>query len=102
MTLFALLAAGGLLTWVMRATFIVLAPPGAHSARIVPLLRRAAPAAFAAMAATTLSKTLDAVGGPVWPWLLAVAVTGGVAWRTRNLAICLATATATITVLTAL
>jgi branched-subunit amino acid transport protein len=82
---FAILAAGGAITWLLRVAFIDLLPPR----RLPPVISRAlegvGPAAMAALIATELSHRIretDPVGAGVS--LAAVIVAGAVAWRTKK------------------
>ena len=97
----AILAAGGFVTWLLRVAFIALAPAG-HPPRLVSRgLRYAAPAAFAALVAVSVSDTANSPG-PLsgWTVLAATAFTGLVAWRTRNVPLTLLAGVVAVTALT--
>jgi branched-subunit amino acid transport protein len=99
---FALVGAG-LVTWILRISFITLIPPE----RLPEIVRRAlhnvGPAALAALVVTGLAHG----GGPAAlvqpsPHLLAALVAGVVAWRTRNIAFTAGSALVALWALTAL
>ena len=82
MTAFAVLAAGGLISWVIRVAFITLVP----SSRFPSVVRRAiegiGPAAMAALIATELAHQVQAGGTQAAAALGAALIAGMVAWRT--------------------
>jgi MYXO-CTERM domain-containing protein len=85
MTAFAILAAGGAVTWLIRVAFINFVP----SSRLPPIARRAVegvgPAAMAALIATELSQHVQTGGtGEPAASLGAAVVAGLAAWRTRK------------------
>jgi branched-subunit amino acid transport protein len=87
---FLIIAAAGVVTWLLRASFITLAgsrelPEGAQG-----LLAHARPALLSALLATATIGSGGAAGGLVLlPKIAGVAVAGVVAWRRRNLAVTL-------------
>jgi branched-subunit amino acid transport protein len=100
MTTFAVLAAGGAITWLLRATLIVFTPSSAVANRLGAALRYAPPAAFATLAVTSLTAAAHDTGHSIWRYAAAAAVTAVTARFTRNLAVPLAAGAAAITVLT--
>ena len=85
MTAFAILAAGGAVTWLIRVAFINIVP----SSRLPSIARRAVegagPAAMAALIATKLSQHVRTGGaGDTAASLGAAVVAGLVAWRTKK------------------
>lgn len=100
MTTFIVLAAGGALTWLLRAALIVFTPSTAVADRMATALRYASPAAFASLAMTSLTTAAHDTGHGVWRYAAAVAVTAVTARFARNLAVPLLTAAAAVTVLT--
>jgi branched-subunit amino acid transport protein len=97
----AILAAGGLATWLLRIAFIALAPSGHPPALVARALRHAAPAAFAALVAVGVSDAATG-SGPLagWPVLAATAVTAAVARRSRNVPLTLLCGVVAITAFT--
>lgn len=97
----AILAAGGLVSWLLRVAFIALAPAGDPPAAVARGLRHAAPAAFAALIAVSVSDAARSSGDlRGWPVLAATAVTALVARRTRRVALTLLAGVLAITALT--
>jgi branched-subunit amino acid transport protein len=85
MIAFAILAAGGAVTWLIRVTFINVVP----SSRLPSIVRRAVegvgPAAMAALIATKLSQHVQTGGtGETAASFGAAVVAGVVAWRTKR------------------
>jgi len=85
MTAFAILAAGGAVTWLIRVAFINVVP----SSRLPSIARRAiervGPASLAALIATELSQQVRAGGdGETAAVLGAAVVAAAVAWRTKK------------------
>jgi branched-subunit amino acid transport protein len=91
MTAFAILAAGGAVTWLIRVAFIGVVP----SSRLPTIARRAVesvgPAAMAALIATELSEHMQSggTGEPAAAFAAAV-VAGIVAWRMKKPALTVA------------
>ncbi|MFZ2012740.1 MAG: AzlD domain-containing protein [Nocardioides sp.] len=72
----AVLTASGLVTWMLRVAFIGLAPAKWRPRTLGGLLRHAAPAAFAALAAAAVSTTAAGDGSlSGWPVVAATATT---------------------------
>jgi branched-subunit amino acid transport protein len=84
MTAFAILAAGGAVSWLIRVAFINLIP----SSRLPSIARRAVeqvgPAAMAALVATQLSQQVRTGTGEVTASFGAAVVAATIARRTRN------------------
>ena len=100
MTTFAVLAAGGAVTWLLRAALIVFVASTGFADRIAAALRYAAPAAFASLAVTSLTAASHDTGDALWRYAIAAAVTAAAARLGRNLAVPLLAGAATVTVLT--
>jgi branched-subunit amino acid transport protein len=99
MEVFILIAAG-VVTWMLRASFIVLGNrvtlPGA-SERVIANAR---PAMLAALIASTLLAAGGGEASAIPPsWLVATAVAALVAWRSGNLALTCAAGVATLSAL---
>jgi branched-subunit amino acid transport protein len=81
-----ILALAGVASYGLRASFIATAGAFALPASVDRLLRYARPAILAALVATSLARSAEGSGMPLVPVeVLAAAVAGYVAWRTRNL-----------------
>ena len=100
MRTFVVLAAAGATTWILRAALIVFMPSTATAQRISTALRYAAPAAFAALAATALTTAADDTGREIWPFAVAAVVTVLTARPGRNLALPLLAGAVTVSLLT--
>ena len=77
------LATAGLLSWSLRVLFITLVPAHRMPVRLRGMLKHTSPAVVAALVATGLSRPSGS-GFPA-PAVLALLVSGLVAWRTRSL-----------------
>lgn len=77
-----LFTASGLVTWILRVAFIGFAPATWRPRQLNGVLRHAAPAAFAALAAAAVSTTANGDGSlSGWPVVAATATTLLVARR---------------------
>jgi len=85
MSTVAVFLAAGALTWVLRASFIFGLRSRESAARLEPVVKLAAPAALAALAATSLSSIADHSRQGEWPLMVGAMVAALAAWRTRNL-----------------
>jgi len=85
MSTVAVFLAAGALTWVLRASFIFGLRSRESAARLEPMVKLAAPAALAALAATSLSSIADHSRQGEWPLMVGAMVAAFAAWRTRNL-----------------
>lgn len=92
------LAAAGLVSWVLRVLFITLVPARRLPERFRRALNHAAPAALAALIATSLVRPSGG-GFPAAP-VLALLAGALVAWRTRSLLLSTAAAVGAFTLLT--
>ena len=99
MTTLAVFAAAGAVTWVLRVAFITVVPARHLPASVIDTLRYAGPAAFAALLVTTLTAHPAGPAVDHWRTITAVAVTGVVTWRLRNLMVAIGTGAVAITVL---
>ena len=96
-----ILLAGGFVTWVFRVAFIALVPSGHPPAAVSKALRHAAPAAFAALLAVSVSDAATSSGElHGWPVLAATAVTALVARKSRNVPLVLLTGVLAVTAFT--
>jgi len=89
------LAVGAVVTWLLRAGFVVLVSPDRMGPRVQRTLRHVGPAVLGAMIVTMLvgHGGLRALVTPS-PQHLALLVAGLVAWRVRNVAVPMAAALA--------
>ena len=89
------LAVGAVVTWLLRAGFVVLVSPDRMGPRVQRTLRHVGPAVLGAMIVTMLvgHGGLKALVTPT-PQHLALLVAGLVAWRVRNVAVPMAAALA--------
>lgn len=95
---FLALAAGGAVSWLLRAALIVL--PSTHMTnRVGDRLRHIGPAAFSALGVTALTSAAHTSHAAWWPFALAAVTTTVTARLKRNLVLALA-AGAAITLLT--
>lgn len=86
MKVFAILAAGGVLTWLVRVTFITVVPSSRFPAGVRRAIEGVGPAAMAALIATNLSHQVVSSGARgAGASLAAAALTGSVAWKTKRL-----------------
>ena len=98
----AVLAAGGLVSWLLRVAFIVFVPAAWGPDRLGGVLRYAAPSAFAALVAAAVSSTATGDGALAgWRIVVAAAVTLLVARRWPHLLLALMTGAATATLVAA-
>jgi branched-subunit amino acid transport protein len=81
-----LITAAGVVTWLLRASFITLAGDRALPVTVNEVLRHARIAVLAALVATALAGS-PAAGDPqtLLPRVVGVLVAGAVAWRWRSL-----------------
>lgn len=100
MRTFAVMAAAGGVTWVLRATLIVLVPSTDLTSRFGAMLRYAAPAALASLTATTMTTVVHQNSDSWWSFAVATALAAIVGLRTRNITLTLASGMAAITLLT--
>ena len=100
MSTFAVLAAAGAITWMLRAALIVFMPSTVAAQRISAALRYAAPAAFAALTVTALNTAAHDTRHALWPFAVAAVVTVLTARPGRNLAVPLLAGAMTVSVLT--
>jgi branched-subunit amino acid transport protein len=100
MTTLVVMVAAGALSWLLRATFIVLVPSGRAAARVASLLRYGAPAAFASIIAISVTSASHRTDDALWRYGVAILVTAAAAYRLRNLAFAIVIGAAAITVLT--
>lgn len=103
MTTFAVLTAGGAVTWLLRTALIVFIPSTVVADRLAAALRHAAPAAFASLAVTSLTAASRETGDAIWRYAVGAAVTAATARSARfgrNVAVPLLAGAATVTVLT--
>jgi branched-subunit amino acid transport protein len=98
----AIFIAAGAVTWVLRVSFILGLRSGESATRLEPVVRLAAPAALAALAATSLDSVASHSRGGAWPLAVAAVAAGLAAWRTRNLTIVILTGVGVVGLLTAL
>jgi branched-subunit amino acid transport protein len=100
MTTLVVMASAGLLTWLLRATFIVLVPSKSAAARVAAVLRYGAPAAFASIVAVSVTSAANRTDDALWRYGLAIVITAAAAYRLRNLAVSIAIGAGAITLLT--
>lgn len=87
MSTVGIFVAAGALTWVLRASFIFGLRSRESAARLEPMVKLAAPAALAALAATSLSSIGDDSRQGQWPLVAGALVAALAARRTRNLTV---------------
>ena len=94
--------AAGAVSWVLRASFILGLRSRESATRIEPVVRQAAPAALAALVATSLVSIADHSRHGAWPLALAAGAAVLVARRTRNLTLVILAGAGVLGVSTAL
>lgn len=102
MSTVAIFIAAGALTWVLRASFIFGLRSRESAARLEPMVKLAAPAALAALAATSLVSIADHGRGDGWPLAVATVVAALAAWRSRNLTVVILSGVGVVTLMSAL
>jgi branched-subunit amino acid transport protein len=97
---FVVLAAAGAVTWPLRGALIVFVASTDIGDRIAAALRYAPPAAFAAVAVSSLIVASQDTGDALWRYAVAAGVTAMTARPGRNVAGPLLAGAATVTLLT--
>lgn len=100
MSTLAILALAGVVSWCLRAAFIVLLPAD-RTRGLASSLRYAAPAAFAAMSVTAVQGASQATAQPAWPFVAGALAAALAARLAHNLAVTVAVGAAAVAVFTA-